>query len=258
MRGSCSTITTTSTVLAASELFLATLVRQAPVNVLLTSRDRPAWVSSRDLLYGSVFELSQSALAMTQDEASDVLVDWDRSRASGLIALADGWPAVIGLAGIAPDAAEPDAAPPAELYAYFAEEVLQALGDDVRDGLSVLAIPPVLDAQIANRAARSRAREARVRRGPGRGDPGGPRRPTSTCTRSLFSTSARTGRSAPTARRSTPGDRSVRITPRLGSCRRARSAHPGVGLDGPVFSRMRYLSFWPRPTSGRSRRGSGA
>lgn len=134
----------------ASELFVATLVRHAPVNLLVTSRERPAWVASRDLLYGSVFELSQSSLAMTQEEASDVLVEWDRGRASGLIALADGWPAVIGLAGIAPDAAVTDAALPAELYAYFAEEVLQALGDEVREGLSVLAIPPVLDSQIAN------------------------------------------------------------------------------------------------------------
>ena len=135
---------------AASETFVATLVRHAPVNLLVTSRERPAWVASRDLLYGSVFELSQSSLAMTQEEASEVLVEWDRGRASGLIALADGWPAVIGLAGIAPDAAVTDAALPAELYAYFAEEVLQALGDEVREGLSVLAIPPVLDSQIAS------------------------------------------------------------------------------------------------------------
>jgi LuxR family maltose regulon positive regulatory protein len=134
-----------------AETFVETLVRHSPVNVLITSRCRPAWISSRNILYGDVFELSQTTLAMTQEEAQAVLEGWNADQASGLIALADGWPAVVGLAGVLPLPADPRGDVPGALYDFFAEEVFQTLEPDVRTGLATLAVAPVLDRELACR-----------------------------------------------------------------------------------------------------------
>ena len=75
---------------------VAALVAESPVQVLIASRQRPAWVSAKRILYGDVLELNQTALAMDNHEASDVLVGRDGPSASGLVTLANGWPAVIG------------------------------------------------------------------------------------------------------------------------------------------------------------------
>ncbi len=117
-------------------------------HLLLTSRQRPAWSSARELLYGHFFELGQSSLAMTADEANDVLATGDAEAAGGLVALADGWPAVIGLAALAPGAINVGAALPERLHDYFAEELFASLPEESRDGLCRLALLPV-----ASRAA---------------------------------------------------------------------------------------------------------
>ena len=51
---------------AEAVLFLETLFAAAPLNVLIASRRRPAWVTTRHVLYGEIFELGQSALAMSR------------------------------------------------------------------------------------------------------------------------------------------------------------------------------------------------
>jgi DNA-binding NarL/FixJ family response regulator len=86
---------------------------------------------------------------MTREEAQDVLEGWKAEQASGLIALADGWPAVVGLAGILPLPSDPHGDLPDEVYDYFAEEVFQALEPTVREGLSALAVAPTLDRELA-------------------------------------------------------------------------------------------------------------
>jgi ATP/maltotriose-dependent transcriptional regulator MalT len=131
-----------------AESFVETLVTSAPVNVLVASRRRPTWASSRKILYGDIFELGQAALAMNPEEAKAVLEGWRSEQASGLIALAEGWPAVIGLAGILPLPADPEGDMPAALYEFFAEEVFQALAPAVRAGLGVIAVAPALDREL--------------------------------------------------------------------------------------------------------------
>ena len=81
-----------------AELFVRELVDGAPIKLLVTTRERPSWVTTRDLIYGDVFELGQAELAMTREEAGMLLADRQAVERDGLIALADGWPAVIGLA----------------------------------------------------------------------------------------------------------------------------------------------------------------
>src|SRR5262249_27479549 len=87
---------------------------------LLTSRVRPHWATIRRLVYGEVQEFNRAFLAMTQDEASLVLGDDRRKSASDLAALAEGWPAVIGLAAITDSRELPRGTLPIELHDYFA------------------------------------------------------------------------------------------------------------------------------------------
>src|SRR5205085_12669732 len=84
-----------------SSLFFERLEAETGIRILLTSRRRPSWVTARRLMYGEVYELGQAALAMTEDEANKVLGHSSGRSVGGLVALAEGWPAVIGLAAFA-------------------------------------------------------------------------------------------------------------------------------------------------------------
>jgi DNA-binding NarL/FixJ family response regulator len=135
-----------------AEDFVKALIAASTVQFLVAGRQRPAWVSTKSLLYGDVLEVSQAALAMDDAEAAGVLVDRTASATSGLVALANGWPAVIGLAGVS--SAEPletDEEPvPAALYRFFAEEVFSALRSEVQQGLTTLSVAPVLDRELVS------------------------------------------------------------------------------------------------------------
>jgi ATP/maltotriose-dependent transcriptional regulator MalT len=133
-----------------AESFVADLIAGCPLQVVLTSRQRPSWVSARSMLYGEVLEVNQAALAMDTREAAEVLSDWSEPAASGLVALANGWPAVIGLASVSSAEIDGEEAVPESLYHFFAEEVFDALGDDVRDGLMLLAVAPVVNRDLAD------------------------------------------------------------------------------------------------------------
>ena len=47
-----------------AESFVAALVAARPIQLVIASRQRPAWVSMERILYGDVLELGQTALAM--------------------------------------------------------------------------------------------------------------------------------------------------------------------------------------------------
>jgi LuxR family transcriptional regulator, maltose regulon positive regulatory protein len=133
-----------------SERFVAGLVAASPVQVLVATRQRPSWVTTRELLYGEVFELNQASLAMDSAEAAEVLGSEAAQSASGLVALANGWPAVIGLASVSTaELTGDEALVPETLYRFFAEEVFGSLGNEAQDGLSVLSQAPVLDRDLA-------------------------------------------------------------------------------------------------------------
>ena len=67
------------------------------LRLLLTTRKRPAWCTPRDIVYVDVFEIERSALSMNDEEAGEVLRHLGHD-ATQVIEIADGWPAVIGLA----------------------------------------------------------------------------------------------------------------------------------------------------------------
>lgn len=134
---------------AASEAFVETIVARSPVQLLISGRVRPSWVQPRSILDGEVLELPQTALAMTGEEV-DELLDGERSElTSGLVALGGGWPALVGLAAMTPDAPDTDADGPEGLYEHFADELCRGLDPAVRNGLGVLAAMPLVDRELA-------------------------------------------------------------------------------------------------------------
>ena len=133
-----------------AEDFVDALVANSSAQFLIASRVRPSWISTKDLMYGEAFEVNQTALAMDNTEAADVLVGRSARSASGLVLLANGWPAVIGLASVS--SAEIDEGVdqvPESLYRFFADEVFGSLGAEVRQGLTTLAVAPLLDHELA-------------------------------------------------------------------------------------------------------------
>ncbi len=132
----------------ASELFVETLVGGAPVRLLLASRVRPTWVRPRSILTGAVLEVPQSALAMSADEA-ELVLDGARVETLGLVALTGGWPAVVGLAAMVPDAGVDGSQSPDSLYELFAEEIYRGLDPTLRTSLAILAAMPLVDRELA-------------------------------------------------------------------------------------------------------------
>ena len=129
---------------AASVELTRRLSTSGGLRLLMTSRQRPSWSSARDLLYGNALELGQSMLAMTTEEADAVLIN-HAGASSGLVALANGWPAVIGLAAMTANPIATESGVPDTLYAYFAEELLAAVPDPRRAAVCQLALLPSLE-----------------------------------------------------------------------------------------------------------------
>lgn len=133
-----------------AERFVDAVIRESTIQVLVTTRSRPAWSSSRLALAGEVFSIGQDALAMSTSEAGDVLRDQVSASMTSLLTLASGWPAVIGLACVTETAVWPDGAAGEGLYQYFAEEVVRSLDARVREDLERLLVAPRLDRALAH------------------------------------------------------------------------------------------------------------
>ena len=137
---------------ATAEAFVEGIVQQSPVQVLIATRERPSWISTRSVLYGEVLEIGQSMLAMSEDEVDDLLAGTHEEMSSGLLALAGGWPAVVGLASLTmAESPIPDDGLdlPHQLYEFFADEVYRSLEPDSRTALGLLATAPSLDRELA-------------------------------------------------------------------------------------------------------------
>jgi LuxR family transcriptional regulator, maltose regulon positive regulatory protein len=120
---------------------IITTLSESGVNLLVTSRERPSWATPRRLLYGEVYELNRSALALTAQEAFEVVGPHARTDLPGLMALTEGWPAVIGLAALAREVpAGPNEPLPESLYEYFADELFRAADPRTQKGLCTLCL----------------------------------------------------------------------------------------------------------------------
>ena len=131
------------------EDFVERLCTTGSLRVLITTRRRPRWATARRRLYGELEEIDRHLLAMSGEEAAEVL-DARSEDASRVFAETGGWPAVIGLAALTKSSQLPTNTIPQALYDYFAEELYQAADEELRWGLCQIAIPPSLDRDLAN------------------------------------------------------------------------------------------------------------
>jgi ATP/maltotriose-dependent transcriptional regulator MalT len=141
-----------------AEDFIHELSERLRVHLLIGSRLRPSWATTRSAIYGDLLELGPEELALTPEETTDVLAGTPEF-AEGVLAQANGWPAVIGLAALTKRSRRtPDGGLSTTLFRFFAEELFSAAPGTLREELLDLALLPVLsqellEAQLSEQAA---------------------------------------------------------------------------------------------------------
>jgi LuxR family maltose regulon positive regulatory protein len=119
------------------------------LRVLVTSRQRPRWASARRILYGEIVEIARDQLAMTAEEAGRVLEDRSTGAVRALVAQAEGWPAIIGLAALTASDEIPAERVSDALYRYFAEEVVRREAPEVERFMLLASVPSSIDVRLA-------------------------------------------------------------------------------------------------------------
>jgi ATP/maltotriose-dependent transcriptional regulator MalT len=115
------------------------------LRVLVTTRRRPRWASARRILYGEITEIGRDQLAMNAEEAGRVLDDRPPESVEALVAQAEGWPALIGLAALSASREIPGERVLEALYRYFAEEVVRRERPEVERLMLLASIPIAID-----------------------------------------------------------------------------------------------------------------
>ena len=133
-----------------AEQLVDELARTADFRLVITTRTRPLWATARRLLYGEIYELGREMLAMDQEEAARVLARNGQRPLPGLVALAAGWPAVIGLAAASGSVDVPEHVLADTLYEFFAQEVVQGLPAAVRVALRALSLAPTITPRVVD------------------------------------------------------------------------------------------------------------
>jgi LuxR family maltose regulon positive regulatory protein len=128
----------------AAEALVAALPKVTPVKLIVTSRQRPAWATARRIMYGEIYEIGRHDLAMDATEAEEVLQRRSRTIAPGLVALAGGWPAVIGMASLTDNTIAPDDAIDDALYEFFAQEFFNTVDAATQELLCRIAVMPTI------------------------------------------------------------------------------------------------------------------
>ncbi|HVP74617.1 MAG TPA: LuxR C-terminal-related transcriptional regulator [Gaiellaceae bacterium] len=133
-----------------ADAFMSELVSLTQFRLLLTSRVRPAWITSRMALYGEATVLETGDLAFTDEEAEQVLAAEGQGSPAAIVSQAGGWPAVIGLAAMRGAASRPEPGLQAEdLYDYFAEDLFQSASDELKNALFLLALGGDASVEVA-------------------------------------------------------------------------------------------------------------
>jgi LuxR family maltose regulon positive regulatory protein len=133
----------------ASKSFMTALIESCSFRLLIASRARPEWATARKVLYGEVVEIGSSLLAMDPKEASLVLATSHTDTVPGLVALADGWPAIIGMAAQLSDLSLPEEALTTTLFDFFADELIQSLEPNLQKSAPYLALLPEMTSELA-------------------------------------------------------------------------------------------------------------
>jgi LuxR family maltose regulon positive regulatory protein len=147
----------------AAEALIAALSDAGSIKLLVTSRRRPTWATARRIMYGEIYEIGRHDLAMDANEAEEVLQRSSRTVAPGLVAIADGWPAVIGMASLTESVVAPDDAIEEALYDFFAQEFFNTVDVATRELLLRVAVMPTIK-RVACDALLPKESEERLRR----------------------------------------------------------------------------------------------
>ena len=124
-----------------SEALIEALVSESTVRLVVTSRVRPAWASTRRVLYGEILGVDHQLLSFTSEETRQILP----GPSGQLEELAQGWPAILGLAARVENLTPPPSRLPTELYNFLAEELYQETPARLQQQLLAMAIAPALD-----------------------------------------------------------------------------------------------------------------
>jgi ATP/maltotriose-dependent transcriptional regulator MalT len=113
------------------------------LRLLVTARREPKWLDARRLVYGEALVIDADALALTNEEASVVLPNGEH-----IIAQAQGWPAVIGLAVYTGRTQDHLPSQTDALYEYFAGELFHGVDEHLQRALFCLALGGDADAAV--------------------------------------------------------------------------------------------------------------
>ena len=135
-----------------AEMLLSMLVEGLDIRFLITTRTRPDWFTPRLEVYGEGLEVGLDELAMTDEEAAEVLaaVGAVGGRAR-LMRTAEGWPAVLGLAAMSGDVDFTSGRLLSHtLYDFLASELLAGAAAETQDALMLLAVASISDLEVAH------------------------------------------------------------------------------------------------------------
>jgi ATP/maltotriose-dependent transcriptional regulator MalT len=134
-----------------AEELLSMLVEGLDIRFLITTRTRPSWFTTRLEVYGEGREIDIDELAMSDDEAAQVLTSTGAvAGRARLMRTADGWPAVLGLAAMSGEVDFTSSRLLSQtLYDFLASELLEAAEVDTQDALMLLAVASIRDEEVA-------------------------------------------------------------------------------------------------------------
>ena len=134
-----------------AEELLSMLVEGLDIRFLITTRTRPGWFTPRLEVYGEGLEIGAEELAMTDEEAAQVLTSGGAvAGRARLMRTADGWPAVLGLAAMSGDVDFTSSRLLSHtLYEFLAGELVATAAEETQNALMLLAVANLTDVDVA-------------------------------------------------------------------------------------------------------------
>jgi LuxR family transcriptional regulator, maltose regulon positive regulatory protein len=132
-----------------AEEYVHLLLDELNVRLLVASRVTPVWATPRALLYGEITEIDRADLAMRRTETRSVLPTVPERSVSEIFEIADGWPALIGLASLTEFDARWADEVSGPVFDYFADELYHRASKSLQVALPQLALAPRITTQLA-------------------------------------------------------------------------------------------------------------
>jgi LuxR family maltose regulon positive regulatory protein len=132
----------------AAEDYIRQLLDTLNMRLLVASRVDPIWATPRALLYGEINGIDRADLAMRRTETRSVLRAVPESSVSEIFELAEGWPALIGLASLTEVDAQWTSDVSGPIFDYFADELYHRASKPLQAALPRLALAPRITPEL--------------------------------------------------------------------------------------------------------------